>query len=501
MRTSLPNIVFVIADDMGYGDVGAYNPDSKIPTPHLDRLAEQGLRFTDAHSASSVCTPSRYGVLTGRYCWRTRLERSVLFAYEPPLIEPSRLTAPSLLKHAGYHCACIGKWHLGLGFSAKPGAEVDFDTPLPWPSITPRELEEKIDFHAPLTGGPTELGFDYFFGTCGCTTAQPPYGFIENDRFIDPPSMYIGPETPELRQTVGRPGMAAAGWNSREADVVFAERAVEYIESRRDSPAPLFLYLATSSPHEPCKPEVVPDFAQGQSQAGSRGDMVWLVDWLVGQVIDALERTGRAENTLFLVTSDNGALPGDGRKRGTGQGVHDLYETYGHKSCGDWRGYKAHIWEGGHREPLLAHWPGSIPPGSVCEELVCLTDFMATFAALVGTRLPDNAGEDSVDLLPILLGDQGAGGPRSDLVHHSVTGAFSIRRGDWKCIFGTQGSGGWPPPPDELPDPQCPGQLYDITEDPGETTNLWDSRPDIVSGMRELLEGYQRSGRSAIPQA
>lgn len=495
MMTPPTNIVFIIADDMGIGDVGAYNPESKIPTPHMDRIADEGLRFTDAHSASSVCTPSRYGALTGRYCWRTALERSVLFAYEPPLIEPTRLTVAALLKSAGYHCACIGKWHVGLGFSAKPGSEVDFDAPLPWPSITARELEERIDFHAPLTGGPTELGFDYFFGTSGCSTAQPPYGFIENDCFLSPPSVYIGPETPDLRQTVSRPGMAAANWDSREVDVRFTEKAVEYIESRQGSPDPLFLYLATSSPHEPCKPQVVPDFAQGQSQAGSRGDMVWLVDWVVGQVVDALERTGRASNTLFVVTSDNGALPGDGRRRDTGQGVHDRYETYGHKSCGDWRGYKSHIWEGGHREPLLVRWPGYVAPGSVRGDLVCLTDFTATFASITGTHLPDDAGEDSVDLLPILLGERGASGPRSDLIHHSVTGAFSVRRGDWKCIFGTQGSGGWPPPSDDLPDPECPGQLYNTASDPGETTNLWDDRQDIVAEMRELLAARQQGVR------
>ena len=225
-----PNIIFIMADDMGYGDVGCYNPQSKIPTPNMDRLAHEGMRFTDAHSPSAVCTPTRYGVLTGRYCWRSALKSSVLFGYEPPLIEPERLTAASMLKAAGYHTACIGKWHLGLGYSAKAGEEIDFDRPLPWENAE-REFEEKIDFSQPLKGGPTELGFDYFYGTSGCPTCQPPYGFIENDRFVIEPSVYH--DDPVF---TSRPGMMAPRWRHQNADPEIARKAVEYIEQRAQTP-------------------------------------------------------------------------------------------------------------------------------------------------------------------------------------------------------------------------------------------------------------------------
>ena len=304
--TDRPNIIVIMADDMGYGDVGCYNPDSKIPTPNMDRLAAQGVRFTDAHSPSAVCTPSRYGVLTGRYCWRSRLKRSVLFGYEPPLIEKGRLTMASMMKKVGYHNAVIGKWHLGLGYSTKPGENLDFDAPLPWPEAT-REQEESIDFTQPLKGGPTELGFDYFFGTSGCSTAQPPYGFIENDRFIVPPNVYRAERLWGSR----RPGMTSQGWDDSEPDSIFTKKAVQYIEEQSTGEQPFFLFLCPSSPHDPCVDELVPEIAKNKSRAGPRGDMVWMVDWMVGEIMNALDRTGTAANTLVLVTSDNGALPGD----------------------------------------------------------------------------------------------------------------------------------------------------------------------------------------------
>jgi arylsulfatase A-like enzyme len=491
MRMQKPNIIFIMADDMGYGDVGCYNPDTRIPTPHMDRLAVEGIRFTDAHSPSAVCTPTRYGVLTGRYCWRSRLKRSVLFGYEPPLIAPDRLTVPAMLRDVGYHTACIGKWHLGLGYSTKPGKHLDFNAPLPWDNAT-REDEESIDFTRPLTGGPNELGFDVFFGTSGCSTAQPPYGFIENDRFVEVPSIYRG----KFWYT-GRPGMTAPGWDDKEPDPTFSREAVQYIEPRAKSDIPFFLYLSTTSPHEPCLVDVVPEFARGKSEAGPRGDMVWLVDWVVGQVIGALDRTGLADNTLIMVTSDNGALPGD-RKQGDSDEdtVDALYHTYGHKSCGDWRGYKAHIWEGGHREPLIARWPGMIKPDTVSDQLVGLTDLMATCAAIADCELPDDAAEDSVNILPALLGEQTDRPLRGDLIHHSGRGVFSLRQGRWKCIFDTQGSGGWPPPAGDGPVPGTPGQLYNIADDPSEQVNLWNERSDIVSQLRGLLGRYQEQGRS-----
>lgn len=495
----LPNIVFVMADDMGYGDLGCYNPGSRIPTPHIDRLAREGVRFTDAHSPSAVCTPTRYGVLTGRYCWRTRLEYGVLFAYEPPLIEASRQTVAGLLGAAGYHTAAIGKWHLGLGYTAKEGTHVDFDKPLPWPSRTERSLEEKIDFAQPLRGGPTALGFDTFYGTSGCPTCQPPYGFIEGEHFVELPTCYHAEPV-----YTSRPGMMAPSWRHEDADPTIAARAVSYIEERARANArsqadrPFFLYLCPSACHEPCTDGVNPAFARGRSEAGPRGDQVWLVDWMVGQVLDALERTGQAENTLIVVTSDNGALPGDRvrvRRPGDGGG-HDTYRTYDHKSCGDWRGYKAHIWEGGHREPLVCRWPGVIPANARSSQLVCLVDWMATAAALTGQHLPDDAGEDSYNILPALLNPALSSPIRPSLIHHSGTGVFSVRQGSKKLILDTLGSGGWPPPRGGRPEPGTPGQLYDLADDPGEARNLWAEQPEVVAEMAARVAHQREAGQS-----
>ena len=476
-----------MADDMGYGDVSCYNPGSKIPTSNMDRVATEGLQFTDAHSPSAVCTPTRYGILTGRYCWRSTLKRGVLYGYEPPLIERERLTVAALLKKAGYSTACVGKWHLGLGYSTKPGQHIDFDRPLPWPNAD-RAMEEKIDFSRPIKGGPVELGFDYFYGTSGCPTCQPPYGFIENRHFVELPGVYH-----DKPVYTSRSGMMSPGWEHKDADPKITEKAVEYIEQQAGSDKPFFLYMSSDAPHEPCTEGVVPEFARDKSQAGPRGDLVWLFDWMVGQVVQALDRTEQIENTLLIVTSDNGALPGDRVRNEEGR---EVYRIYDHKSCGNWRGYKSHIWEGGHREPLIARWPGHIQPGSTTDELTCLTDFMATCAAIVGEELPDDAAEDSYSVLPILLGEENAQPMRSDVIHHSSTGVFSIRRGSWKLILETQGSGGWPPPRDDGPKPGTPGQLYNIAEDPREQSNLWSKHPEIVRDLTALLEGYRNQGRS-----
>ena len=476
-RGKQPNMVVIFADDIGYGDFGCYNSDSKIPTPHIDRLAAEGMCFHDAHSASAVCTPSRYSLMTGRYCWRSELKRGVLYGYEPPLIEPDRLTVASLLKEAGYHTGCIGKWHLGLGYSTRPDRYVDFGRHLPW-SNAARELDEAIDFCAPIEGGPLDLGFDTFFGTSGCSTCQPPYGFIDGRHFVEAPSVYD--DDPPF---TGRAGIKAPSWDHKEADPTFARKAVEYIEARADEDAPFFLYLAPSAAHEPCTDEVTPEFARGKSDAGPRGDLVWLFDWMVGQVMDALDRTGQAESTLIMISSDNGALAGDRVKEGDGV----VWRTYDHASCGDLRGYKAHIWEGGHREPLVARWPGRVAAGSSCDSLCCLTDLIATCADIVGSTLPAGAADDSVSLLPALLGKQDATPSGRTVVHHSGTGVFAVRQDDWKAVFGTTGSGGWPPPRGAQAEAGTRGQLYNLADDPHEEHNLWDERPGVVVRLgREL---------------
>ncbi len=478
-----PNIIHIMADDMGWGDVSCYNPDSRIPTPNMDRVAREGMRFTDAHSPSAVCTPTRYGVLTGRFCWRSHLRSNVLYGYEPPLIEPTRRTVARLLGEAGYHTAAIGKWHLGLGYTPRPGVFFDFNRALPWTNAT-REMEELVDFTQPIIGGPNALGFDYFFGASGCPTCQPPYGFIENEHFVDLPSEYH-----EVPVFTSRPGMMAPGWQHKDADPRIAEEAVRYIREQAEADEPFFLYLNSDAPHEPCTRADVPEFARDQSGAGPRGDLVWLFDWMVGQVLDVLDETGQADNTLVLVTSDNGALPGDRQPGGTGMAA---YNTYGHRSSADWRGYKAHIWEGGHREPLLARWPGQVQAGTVSNALVSLVDFMATCADITGRPLDNLCAEDSVSFLPVLRDPDAS--VRTDLIHHSQTGVFSLRSGDWKAIFETEGSGGWAPPTGTPPEPLAPGQLYNMREDPGETRNLWDERPDVRGELATRLVQYRQAG-------
>ena len=477
-----PNIVLILADDMGYGDVGCYNDKSRIPTPNMDRLASEGIRFTDTHSADAVCTPSRYGLLTGRYCWRTPLKRSVLFNYEPPLIETGRPTLASVLKKRGYATAISGKWHLGLGFTAKPGQTVDFDAPLPWaPGPLPdRSVSEAIDFSVPVFGGPEVLGFDETFYTAGCSTDQEPFCFIENGRFVNMAEA-------SYRQPQGswRSGMAAPDWENETVDVSFTKWALRFIErTHKASPEqPFFLYLPLSSPHSP---HVTVDFAKEKSAAGTRGAMVWLVDWCVGQVSSKLEALGLAENTLLMVTSDNGPLAGSlepGAREGTAR------ITNGHQSAGKLRGMKASIWEGGHRVPFIARWPGKIPAGKVSDELLCFTDMMATVAALVGEDPPGNTAEDSVDRLAILLGKTGE--PRSPALHHCNTN-FAMRGGDWKIVFGKEDQQG--------AKAVGKGQLFNLENDLGETRNLWKERPDLVGLMTREFKAIAKGDQHPVPQ-
>ena len=475
-----PNIVFIMADDMGYGDPGCYNPQGKIPTPHMDKLASGGQRFTDAHTPAAVCTPSRYGVLTGRYCWR-RKAKGVLGGYSPPLIENTRPTVASILKKQGYTTACIGKWHIGATFQNSEGKRP--------------ANEKEIDFTAPVTDGPNALGFDYAYWNAGCGTTAPPYGFIENERFVEKSFSY-------QKMPHGDSGMVGEGWVTANADPILTEKACAFVRKSASANKPFFLYLAPNAPHEPCVESVVPEFARGKSKAGHRGDLVWLFDWIVGQVVETLEATGQADNTMIIVTSDNGALPGDyafdknGRKMSR-PGGNWIFEDFGHKSCGDLRGYKAHIWDGGHRVPLIVRWPGKVKAATVSGETICLVDFFATTAAIVGAEIPVDAAEDSVNMLPALLGQSSLDKPlREAVVHHSSDGVFAIRQGKWKLILDSLGSGGWPPPRGGAPVPGTPGQLYDLEADPGERTNLWDKQKEIVARLTTLLERYQTDGRS-----
>jgi len=464
----LPNIVFIMADDMGYGDVGCYNPESKIPTPNMDRLAKQGVRFTDAHSPSAVCSPTRYGILTGRYCWRTRLKRGVLNGFSPPLISHGQMTVAELLKKHGYHTAGIGKWHLGVGWQSKDGKAGS-------------DSKDWVDFTRPITDGPNQHGFDYSFITAACSTVDSPYVFIENGRCTAQPTAKMVRKD-SVSRFGSRPGPMVPGWSNEDVDPTYVEKTKKFLKRHKQTHKdnPFFTYLALSAPHAPWLP---PDFTKGRSKEGPRGDLVVLVDWCVGQVLEALDALGLNDNTLVIVTSDNG--PRIGAK--------------GHKSSGPWRGYKSHVWEGGHRIPFIARWPGKIKPNTNCNQLICLIDMIATCAAMVGTRLPDNAGQDSYNILPALLGEKRDRPVRDAIVSHSSKGVFAIRQGPWKLILETKGSGGWVGQRDKGPfGADKPGQLYNLADDPYEKKDLWDEHPQIVQRLAELLQKYKQQGHSRL---
>ena len=469
-----PNIVVLLADDMGYGDPGCYNSDSKIPTPAMNGLARQGMRFTDAHSPSSVCTPTRYGLLTGRYCWRSRLKDLVLWGFDHPLIEPDRETAASYLKRQGYATACVGKWHLGLGWSTKDGNRG------PWPDRSlnePHDAGWGIDYQQPLSGGPNVLGFDFFYGIAASNN-MPPYCFIRNERVVGNPSVKKTP-----LHYGNRPAPMVPGWDDSQYGPSFTEEAVGFLKRHHaEHPKqPFFLYFPSQAPHRPCVP---PDFVQGKSRAGRRGDMVVEFDWSVQQVLSTLRELGVEQNTLVLVTSDNGGTPGDTYPLEEKKRNGNIFgETYGHLSCGKWRGYKSQIWEGGHRVPLLVRWPGKVQAGTVCDVPVCLADLPATFAAILGQPLPEGAAEDSLSLLPLLQGKTTDTLTGRHIVLHDVFGRFAIRQGDWKYVA-PAGERKFGPDPGEL--------LYHLQTDPGETKNVLAEHPEVAARLKQLLQEEQR---------
>ncbi|HUT30372.1 MAG TPA: arylsulfatase [Sedimentisphaerales bacterium] len=466
-RRRLPNIVFIMADDLGYGDVTCLNSDSKIPTPNVDRLASEGMRFTDAHSGSAVCTPTRYGVLTGRYCWRTRLKKGVLWGYSEPLIEPERLTVASLLKRHGYRTACIGKWHLGLGWPTSDGEEPN---------------RNNIDYSKPIKGGPTDVGFDYFFGI-PASLDMDPYVYVENDNVAAAATEVIeGRGWPEFY----RAGPAAPGFEHEQVMPTLTKKAVEFIERHQvESPGrPFFLYFPLTAPHTPILPRKQ---FQGASRAGKYGDFVVQVDWTLGQVMKALDKHGITEDTLIIFTSDNGPE----------KGMEKRIQEYAHHSSYHFRGKKRDIWDGGHRIPFIASWPLTIRPNTVSSQTICLTDLMATAAEILGDKLADSAAEDSYSILPAMLDENLEKPIREAVVHHSSKGEFAIRQGRWKLIL-CKGSGGnrYQTGPNAIKQDDPPGQLYDMKDDHSEERNLYNDHPDIVEKLTNLLEKYKRRGYS-----
>lgn len=480
-KDELPNIVFILCDDLGYGDLRCCNPDGKIATPHADRIAAQGMRFTDAHSGSSVCTPTRYGLLTGRYSWRSRLQNGVLGGMSPPLIAAERLTLPALLRQHGYHTACIGKWHLGLDWSLKEGAK-PFDD-----NIEKGEDGWRVDFAREFRQGPIARGFDEYFGI-SASLDMVPYTFLAQDRVTVVPTvdkafpMMLGKSGRDTRR-----GPAAAAFEADQVLPELTKQATDYI--RRRAPAarsgqPFFLYLPLASPHTPTVPTAA---WQSKSGLNAYGDFVMQTDSALGQIMEALAEHELTDRTLVVFTSDNGCSP---------EADFPALKKQGHNPSFRFRGHKADIYEGGHRIPMLVRWPGRVAANSTSEHLVCLVDWLATSAELVQAKLPDDAGEDSVSLLPVLLGKPNPP-VREALVHHSINGSFAIRQGPWKLCL-CDDSGGWSEPrPGAKQPPETPSvQLFHLAHDLGETKNVQAEHPEIVDRLTGLLENYVAQGRS-----
>jgi len=473
-----PNILIILADDLGYGDLSCLNPDSKIPTPNMDRLASEGMLFTDMHSPSAVCTPTRYGLLTGRYCWRTRLKSGVLVGHDPALIAPGRLTIGSLLQQQGYHTACIGKWHLGLNW-VKKDPERPLTYGLAW------QLDSvNVDYSQGVTDGPNSHGFDYSYIIPSSLDIQP-YAYLENHQVLGLPMKFTEGVYPDKagRGVFWRYGDVASDFVFEEVLDQLTAKAVSYLEGRADKPEqPFMLYFPLTAPHTPWLPTKE---VRGASGAGRYGDFVVQVDRCVGRVLDALDRLQLSSNTLVILTSDNGAdwRPSD-------------IEAYGHLANYHFRGRKADIWEAGHRVPFLLRWPGKVMPGSSSPALACLTDLMATFADMHNRRLPEGAGEDSYSLLPALDGKQQPDAVRPDLIHHSLAGKFAIRKDEWKLIP-SRGSGGFSQPKNYEPkEGEAPGQLYNLAQDIGENDNLYLQAPRRVAQLEQLLRHYQQTASS-----
>jgi len=467
-----PNIIVILADDQGLGDVSAYNPKGKIPTPQLDRLAAEGMRFTDGHTTSGVCTPSRYSLLTGRYHWRTRLQSGVLGGYSAPLIAKDRLTVAGFLQRQGYRTACFGKWHLGMSFALKAGGVADdkgiFDGP-------GAKVGREIDYAADIKDGPLDHGFDHFYGI-SASLDMPPFVWIKDRRTT---------EIPSATKTWLRTGPAGPKFEAVDVLPSVIDQAIAFIDAQKKAatPPPFFLYLPLNAPHTPIVPT---NEFKGSSGLNPYADFVRQVDADVGRLLAKLEQLGLRENTLVVFTADNGCSPA---------AKIDELQAKGHEPSHIYRGHKADVFEGGHRVPFIVRWPAQVKAGGVSPQLIGQIDFLATFAEALGVPVPAGAGEDSVSFLPALLGRDGP--RRQSIVSQSMNGSFAIRDGQWKLAL-CAGSGGWSvPKPGSKEEKGLPEfQLYDLATDPGEQTNLVALHPERVAAMKAALQTMVDRGRS-----
>ncbi|MFY0653104.1 MAG: arylsulfatase [Cyclobacteriaceae bacterium] len=458
-----PNIIYILADDLGYGDIGAFNENSKIKTPHLDQLAAEGMRFTDAHTSSSVCTPTRYGILTGRYNWRSTLKQGVLWGRSKALIAKERTTVGKILQSAGYHTAFIGKWHLGWNW--------DMDN------------LGTIDFSKKVANSPNDVGFDYAYGHIASLDI-PPYVYVEDGMSTAIPT---DSTVNKGKYSWWRKGLTAPDFDHEDVTPNFFRRGIKYIQERSKEDKPFFLYLPLPSPHTPILPSAE---WQGKSGLNPYADFMMMIDDYMGQLNRAVKEAGIEENTLIVFTSDNGCSPAAKIDEMTAK---DHYPSY------IYRGHKADIFEGGHRVPFIAKWPQRIQKGSESKHTICTTDLAATFASIVGYTLKDHEAEDSYDMLPLFDEEQIDGSFREATIHHSINGSFAIRKGDWKLIM-CPGSGGWsfprPGKDKELIATLPEIQLYNLVEDPAETNNLQAEQSEKVEELKALLTQYIKEGRS-----
>ncbi len=472
----LPNIVILYADDLGYGDPGCMNPESKIPTPSLDQLARQGIRFTDAHSSSGICTPSRYALLTGRYHWRAF--HDIVDSFGASRLDAAQLTLPEMLQQRGYRTGCVGKWHLGWDWDAirRDGARSDPKTGF---------AANDFDWSQPIPGGPLVHGFDYYFGDD--VPNFPPYAWIENDRITEAPTrpFEAAPPTAEGNWEC-RPGPMVAGWQLDAVVPRLTDQAVRWIERSAATDQPFFLYFALTSPHAPIVPSAA--FA-GKSGAGGYGDFVVQSDAACGAVLEALQRMGLEENTIVIFSSDNGPEIY----------CYERVKKFGHRSMGPLRGIKRDVWEGGHRVPMIVRWPEALPAGQTCDRLIVQTDLFATIAGIVNFPLENNQAEDSINQLPVWRAPESAA-VRTWAVHNTYARRFALRQDQWLVMDGPDGNSreapqwfaaqeGW-----EAPD--APFALYDLASDPGQKFNLASRYPDRVELMLARLKEIRASSGS-----
>jgi len=467
-----PNIIYILADDLGYGDVQCFNSSGKIPTPTLDRMAENGVMFTDVHTSSSVCTPTRYGILTGRYNWRSKLKESVLNGYSKSLIKQERTTIAEMLKHQGYNTAFIGKWHLGWDWALK-NEEIAGNKE--------EVIKGSVDFTKAIKNGPSTHGYDYAFGFCG-SLDMPPYVYVENGMPTMVPTKY----TRSRGMKSWRKGLTADDFSHIDVLQNITDKAIDYISKKANQDKPFFLYLPLPAPHTPILPT---DVFLGKSNTNIYGDFVMQVDDVVRQVREILAKKGISENTLLVFTSDNGCSP---------KADFKTLATFDHNPSYIYRGHKADIYEGGHRVPFIVEWPARALKNASSDKTICTTDFFATCAEITGYKIQDTEGEDSYSMLKLMTGENDEN-IREYTVHHSIDGMFAIRQGDWKlCVC--PGSGGW-----SYPSPRSikknnmdlpPMQLYNLKEDMGETKNLIAENPEKAIQLKEALKKIILDGRS-----